>query len=56
MTLFFYEIVMSAKNTVDAYLVTGNLRHYPMRSYIVTPREMIQIIEKENGPLHFEDA
>lgn len=52
----FYEIVMSAKNTVDAYLVTGNLRHYPMRSYIVTPREMIQIIEKENGPLHFEDA
>lgn len=52
----FYEIVMSARNTMDAYLVTGNMKHYPIRSYIVTPREMIQIIEKENGPLHFEDA
>ncbi len=53
----FFEIVMSARNTMDAYLVTGNMRHYPIRNYIVTPREMIDIIEKENGPLYFnEDA
>lgn len=54
--IVFFEIVMSARNTMDAYLVTGNMKHYPIRNYIVTPREMIQIIEKENGPLHFEDA
>ena len=54
--LVFFEIVMSARSTMDAYLVTGNIKHYPIRSYVVTPREMIQIIEKENGPLHFEDA
>ena len=47
--IVFYEIVMSARNTMDAYLVTGNIRHYPIRNYIVTPREMIEIIEKENG-------
>lgn len=47
--IVFYEIVMSARNTMDAYLVTGNMRHYPIRNYIVTPREMIDIIEKENG-------
>ena len=54
--IVFFEIVMSARSTMDAYLVTGNMKHYPIRSYIVTPREMIQIIEKENGSLHFEDA
>lgn len=52
----FFEIVMSARSTMDAYLVTGNMKHYPIRNYIVTPREMIEIIEKENGPLYFEDA
>ena len=45
--IVFYEIVMSARNTMDAYLVTGNMKHYPIRNYIVTPREMIEIIEKE---------
>ena len=42
---------MSARNTMDAYLVTGNMKHYPIRNYIVTPKEMIEIIEKENGPI-----
>lgn len=44
----FYEIVMSARNTMDAYLITGNLRHYPIRSYVVTPKEMIDIIYNNN--------
>ena len=46
--IVFYEIVLSAKSTMDAYLVTGNIKHYPVRSYVVTPSEMIQIIEKDN--------
>ena len=54
--IVFFEIVMSARSTMDAYLVTGNIKHYPIRNYVVTPREMIEIIEKENGPLYFEDA
>ena len=45
--IVFFEIVMSARQTMDAYLVTGNMKHYPIRSYVVTPREMIDIIEKE---------
>ena len=49
--IVFFEIVMSARNTMDAYLVTGNMKHYPIRNYIVTPKEMIEIIEKENGPI-----
>lgn len=47
--IVFYEIVMSARNTMDAYLITGNLKHYPVRNYVVTPREMIEIIENDNN-------
>ena len=46
--IVFYEIVMSARNTMDAYLVTGNLKHYPVRNYVVTPRQMLEIIEETN--------
>ena len=45
--IVFYEIVMSARNTMDAYLITGNIKHYPIKSYVVTPKEMIDIIEKQ---------
>ena len=45
--IVFYEIVMSARCTMDAYLVTGNIKHYPIRNYVVTPRQMLDIIEQE---------
>ena len=41
----FFEIALSGRSTMEAYLVTGNLRHYPIRSYVVTPRQMLEIIE-----------
>jgi hypothetical protein len=40
----FYEIVMSARKNRDAYLVTGNIRHFPSKNFVVTPREMLEII------------
>ena len=43
--LIFYEVAME-KREDDAYLVTGNQKHYPIRDYIVTPAEMMEIIEK----------
>lgn len=43
----FYEIVMESRKEHDAYLVTGNLKHFPQRTFIVTPREMLNIIELE---------
>ncbi len=45
--LVFYEVVME-KRDEDAYLITGNIRHFPERSYIVTPAEMIELLNKEN--------
>lgn len=41
--LVFYEVVME-KRTDDAYLITGNLKHFPSREYIVTPAEMLMIL------------
>ena len=45
--IVFFEIVMSARSIMDAYLITGNMKHYPIRSYVVTPAQMLEIIEKD---------
>ena len=44
--LIFYEVAME-KREDNAYLITGNQKHYPVRSFIVTPGEMMEIIEAE---------
>jgi len=45
--LIFYEVAME-KREDDAYLVTGNQRHYPIREFIVTPSEMMEIIDRNS--------
>ena len=42
----FYAVLMKKLKEEEAYLVTGNMRHFPARPYIVTPREMLTIIRK----------
>lgn len=46
--LIFYEVAME-KREDDAYLVTGNQKHYPFRDFIVTPAKMIEIIESDKN-------
>ena len=43
----FYEVVFEKRKTEDAYLVTGNLKHFPVETFIVTPREMLDIVYSE---------
>lgn len=38
----FYEVALS---TEDSYLITGNIRHFPVKRFIVTPAQMLQIID-----------
>ena len=45
--LVFYEVVMEGRKEEESYLVTGNIRHFPNRPYIVTPREMLDIILRD---------
>ena len=42
--IVFYEVVMEERKEEDAYLVTGNIKHFPEKPFIVTPRQMINII------------
>ena len=44
--LVFYEIVMEERKSEEAYLVTGNIKHFPVKPYVVTPRQMMAIILK----------
>ena len=43
----FFEVVMEERNEEDAYLVTGNIKHFPEKPFIVTPRQMLDIILKD---------
>lgn len=40
----FFAVVVEERKTEEAYLVTGNLKHFPRRTFIVTLREMLEII------------
>lgn len=37
----FYEVLMESRKSCDALLVTGNIKHFPLEEYILTPREML---------------
>ena len=42
--IVFYEVKMSKD---DAYLVTGNIKHFPKKPFVVTPREIIEILDSK---------
>lgn len=43
----FYEVSL----TDGSYLVTGNIRHFPKTPKVVTPKEMLVIVD-----IHFQDS
>ena len=42
--IVFYEITMTARKDKNTYLVTGNQKHYPKKDFVVTPRQMLDIL------------
>ena len=40
----FYEVALSKE---DAYLVTGNTKHFPKKPIVVTPVEMLEVLRSE---------
>lgn len=40
----FYEVVMEKRDD-DAYLVTGNMKHFPSKPFIVTAKQLFEIID-----------
>jgi putative PIN family toxin of toxin-antitoxin system len=43
----FYEVAVE-KREDDAYLVTGNKKHFPVQPFIVTAKEFLNILSAEN--------
>lgn len=43
----FFKIVMSSRLVDDTYLVTGNIKHFPERDFVVTPAQMLEIINND---------
>jgi len=43
----FYKVTMAKMETDLTWLVTGNIKHFPSESFVVTPREMLDIILAE---------
>lgn len=44
----FYEVVMEKRKKDFTYLITGNIKHFPKEPFVVTPREMLDILEENN--------
>lgn len=40
----FFEVVMDRQDE-GAYLVTGNLKHFPQKPFIVSPRQLLDILD-----------
>ena len=41
----FYEVALETREA-DSLLVTGNLRHFPKETFVVTPRELLDILDR----------
>ena len=42
----FYNVVLDKRDN-NAYLITGNIRHFPKEPFIVTPREFLDILNSK---------
>ncbi|MCD7823139.1 MAG: putative toxin-antitoxin system toxin component, PIN family [Oscillospiraceae bacterium] len=42
----FYEVVLEKQDS-EAYLVTGNIKHFPKKPFIVTARELLDILNQK---------
>lgn len=41
----FFQVVLTANMIQDSYLVTGNLKHFPQRVFVINPAMMVEMIE-----------
>ena len=44
--IVFYAVTLSAQDK-DAFLVTGNSKHFPEKPFVVTPSELVEILKQE---------
>ena len=46
--IVFYEVTLfQLSRDEHTYLVTGNIKHFPAKSFVVTPKEFVEIVENK---------
>jgi len=48
--IVFYEVALAKE---DSFLVTGNIKHFPKKAFVITPARMVEMIETDN-PISLE--
>ena len=47
--IVFYEVAIEGQQRFDnSYLVTGNIKHFPVKTFVVTSKEMLDIMHRAN--------
>lgn len=47
----FYQVTLEGRKSQETYLVTGNLKHFPEKYFIVSPKQMIDIMLKDEAEI-----
>ena len=42
----FFAVTMTGRLSEDTFLVTGNIRHFPAKPFVVTPAKFVKMLEK----------
>ena len=42
----FYEVSLSVE---DSFLVTGNLKHFPVTPHVITPHQVVELLQKQHN-------
>ena len=42
--IVFYEVTLYMRQSEETFLVSGNLKHFPQKPFIVSPREFLEIL------------
>lgn len=53
--IVFYEIALTHR-LENVFLVTGNLKHFPQKDFIVSPKDMLTLLDQKNNMKQAEEA
>ena len=44
--IVFYAVTLHAREQLESYLITGNIKHFPTKPFVVTPHQILDILDQ----------
>ena len=44
--IVFYAVTLHAREQLETYLITGNIKHFPTKPFVVTPHQILDILDQ----------